>query len=95
MFDLHVDTLGGLSARTSPSTVDALWDEAVRLGYPTATMPSELGGGGGSLEDGAAIARAAGHVLYGAPVAQAAVLLGPLLTAAGWQVRDGDRKSVV
>lgn len=94
-FDLHVQTLGGLAKRGDDQTVAELWDEAERLGYVTATLPIELGGGGGSLEDGAEIARAAGHVLYGAPVAQAAMLLGPLLGAAGWKIGEGVATAVV
>jgi acyl-CoA dehydrogenase len=94
-FDLHVQTLGGLAGGGTDQRVAELWDEAERLGYVTATLPSELDGGDGSLEDGADIARAAGHVLYGAPVAQAAMLLGPLLGAAGWKLGEGVATAVV
>ena len=94
-FDLHVQTLGGLVSRGADQTVAALWDEAERLGYVTATLPSELGGGGGSPDDGAEIARAAGHVLFRTPVAQAAMLLGPLLGAAGWKLGEGVATAVV
>jgi acyl-CoA dehydrogenase len=94
MIDLHVQTLRGILGRRESQSVAELWQAAAEVGYSTATVPETLGGGGGSLDDGASIARAAARVLYGAPVGVANVLLGPLLTAAGWPARD-DVPSVV
>jgi acyl-CoA dehydrogenase len=88
VIELHAQTLRGILGRREDQSADALWQAASEVGYTTATVPSTLGGGDGSLEDGAAIARAASRALYGAPLGVANVVLGPLLAAASWPVRE-------
>jgi acyl-CoA dehydrogenase len=88
MIDLHTQTLRGIVRQHDGATPAQLWAAAEEVGYTTATVPAQLDGGDGTIDDAVAIARAAARVLYGAPVAVASAVLGPLLAAAGWFPRD-------
>jgi acyl-CoA dehydrogenase len=58
-----------------------LWDQLDQLGFTTLTMPEHLGGSGGDLRDAATVVRAA--AVTAVPIAEASLLAGPLLSAAG------------
>ena len=89
MIDLHAQTLGGILREHEGETPAQLWEAVEEVGYTTATVPAHLDGGDGTIDDGAAIARAAARVIFRAPVAVASVVLGPLLAAAEWTPREG------
>ncbi|MFE1396979.1 acyl-CoA dehydrogenase family protein [Nocardiopsis dassonvillei] len=74
------------SAAPDPEDTSA-WNALEELGFTSLTVPEEFGGSGGDLRAAATVVRAAADVP--GPVAEAAFLAGPALTAAGLDLPAG------
>lgn len=68
-----------------------LWEALRQTGFLDVGVPEELGGSGGSVADAAELLRAAGTHAAPVPFAEAGLVGGWLLTAAGLALPDGVR----
>lgn len=67
----------------APEGVDtALWEELEELGFTSLSLPEELEGGGGTLQDAAVVVRESAEACAAVPVAEALLVAAPLLAAA-------------
>ncbi|WP_106400568.1 acyl-CoA dehydrogenase [Actinocorallia populi] len=86
--ELAAAVRGVLASRTpedsaAPEGGDTvLWEELDRLGFTSLSTPEELGGGGGTLQDAAAVVREIAEACAAVPVAEALLVAAPLLAAA-------------
>lgn len=65
------------------STARQPWAELAALGFTGLTVPEHLGGSGGDLADAATVVAEAARHAVSLPLAEATLLAGPLLAAAG------------
>jgi len=98
MSDLFRDSVGALLAAHCPPAVvaaardgwsEAVWEQLERAGVPLAAVPERYGGAGGALADAATAVRLAGYHGVPAPLAETALVAGPLLSMAGIEVPAG------
>ncbi len=67
----------------------AVWELLERAGIPLAAVPEQHGGAGGTLAEAATVVRLGGYHGVPAPLAETALVAGPLLAAAGIAVPAG------
>ncbi len=67
----------------------SLWTELADGGFTRVGTPEDAGGSGGTLAEAATIVRQAGAFSAQVPVAEAAIIAGPLLADAGLEIPDG------
>jgi hypothetical protein len=72
-----------------------LWTELERAELTRIGVPEELGGGGGDLQDAAAVVRAAAFSCAAVPLAETALLAGWLLGEAGMTLPPGPLTAAV
>ncbi len=97
--DLLTETADRLFAATcTPEVIEAaerdgwcptVWNPAADAGFPWVGIPEEAGGNGGTLEDAAALLRAAGRAAAPIPLSETGMLGGWLLASAGLELPEG------
>jgi acyl-CoA dehydrogenase len=68
---------------------DRLWTALTESGFPTVSVPEEAGGSGGDVADACALLTVAGRFAAPVPLAEAGLLGGWMLAAAGLELPDG------
>ncbi|CCG04428.1 acyl-CoA dehydrogenase family protein [Blastococcus saxobsidens] len=68
---------------------ERLWSALVESGFPSVSVPEEAGGSGGDVADACALLAAAGRFAAPVPLAEAGLLGGWALAAAGLELPEG------
>lgn len=78
-----------IEAAEAAGWASGVWDPFYESGFAGVSLPEELGGSGGTLDDACEVLRIAGAHAAPIPVAESGMLGGWLLTGAGMSLPDG------
>ena len=82
-------TPGDVVAAETTGWSDRLWTALTESGFPAVSVPEEAGGSGGDVADACALLTVAGRFAAPVPLAEAGLLGGWALAAAGLDLPDG------